>query len=235
MRMLVATAAITMLAINLQAQNIGIGTLTPIRKLEVANGDIRIQRNTTGSRFMEFLSTVTGQNDVRFEYSSAGSYLYVSSSTNDFAAFIDKTRIELAAAPTYVFTVYGSALASSGTWTASDMKLKQNIADIESATSLVKAMKPKTYYFKKDDFSNLRLPDTKQYGLLAQDLELILPDLVQTSQEPVRVNASGEREMEELKSINYNGLVPVLIKAIQELQQEVDALKAKLNSFTKGQ
>ena len=235
MRKLVAAAVVITFSINLAAQNIGIGTSTPMRKFEVANGDIRIQRNTSAARFLDFISTVTSQNDARFEYSAAGSFLYVSGSTNDFASFNDKARFELAATPTYVFTVFGSALASGGTWTASDMKLKQNIAEIENATSLVKALRPKTYYFKKDSFSNLGLSDTKQYGLLAQDLELILPDLVQTTLEPVRLNASGEREMEEMKSINYNGLIPVLIKAIQELQQEVDTLKAKLNSITKNQ
>jgi hypothetical protein len=50
------------------------------------------------------------------------------------------------------------------------------------------------------------------YGVIAQELEEILPDLVKTG---------------EVKSVNYNGLIGVLIEAVKELKAEVEELKSK--------
>jgi len=74
---------------------------------------------------------------VRLEHSSAGSFLYFSSSTNDFGSFTDLARFDLATSPTYVFTVYGNALASGGTWTNSDSKLKKDINDFCNAMDIM--------------------------------------------------------------------------------------------------
>lgn len=55
--------------------------------------------------------------------------------------------------------------------------------------------------------------DRDEIGLLAQDVESILPEAVLTDE-------SGG------KLINYNALIPVLIDAVKSLQEEVAALKA---------
>jgi hypothetical protein len=51
----------------------------------------------------------------------------------------------------------------------------------------------------------------QKIGLLAQDIEKVFPELV--------VENKG------IKSVNYQGLVPVLINALKEQQSEIDALK----------
>ena len=51
----------------------------------------------------------------------------------------------------------------------------------------------------------------KKIGLLAQDIEKVFPELVS--------------EMNDIKSVNYQGLVPVLINAIKEQQHEIERLK----------
>jgi hypothetical protein len=53
----------------------------------------------------------------------------------------------------------------------------------------------------------------KSYGVIAQELEEVLPDLVTTK---------------DNKSVNYNGLVGVLIQAVKELSAEVEELKKKI-------
>jgi len=73
----------------------------------------------------------------------------------------------------------------------------------------------------------------KQYGFVAQELEEVLPELVQVSQQPVRVNAQGEREMEDVKSINYTELISILTKAIQEHDQKLNNQDKKIEELTK--
>ena len=73
----------------------------------------------------------------------------------------------------------------------------------------------------------------KQYGFVAQELEEVLPDLVQVSQQPVRVNVQGEHEMEDVKAINYSALIPILTKAIQEQEQKINAQEKKIEELNR--
>jgi len=221
---------------SLQSRINGVATalqLNPLGGMVQTGGSVRLLRTISGSRFLEFISTVTNQNDARMEYSSAGSYLYVSSSTNDFASFSDLARFDLLSFPNYVFTVYGSALASGGTWTNSDAKLKKDINDFSNAMNIVRQLKPRTYFYKKDEYKTMNFSSRKQYGFVAQELEEVLPELVQTSQQPVRVNTQGEREMEAVKAVNYSALIPILTKAIQEQEQKINAQEKKIEELTR--
>ena len=61
----------------------------------------------------------------------------------------------------------------------------------------------------KNDLSN-----KIHYGFIAQDLERIYPELV-----------NGEKDGEQLQSVNYTGLIPILIKEIQDLKDRVKILE----------
>jgi len=56
----------------------------------------------------------------------------------------------------------------------------------------------------------------RTYGLIAQEIEAILPEAVETDDKG-------------LKSVSYNSLIPILIESIKELKTEVDELRSKLN------
>jgi hypothetical protein len=220
--------------------NVGIGTNLPVRKLQV-NGDARLTSDSGSVGYLEFFKEGGGplQNDWRFD--NAGDGLYVSSSTDDFNESYYIARFGKHSDP-FKFTVYGSAFASGGTWQNSDLKLKRDINDFSNAIDIIKQLKPKTYFFKSGEYLPLNLPGTKQYGFIAQDLEKVLPSLVQSSEEPVSINAKGERKMEEIRSVNYTALIPLLTKAIQEQQQQIekqqqqiDELKQIISALQKGQ
>lgn len=115
----------------------------------------------------------------------------------------------------------------------SDRKLKKNIVDIRNCTNVLKRMAPKEFEYRSDEFPDLHLPKTHQAGLIAQDVEAVLPELVRESQMP----ASGETDKgaeaakgkpETYKTVDYMGLIPYLVGAIQEQAYEIDALKKKI-------
>ncbi|MCU7549948.1 tail fiber domain-containing protein [Chitinophagaceae bacterium LB-8] len=205
--------------------SVGIGTATPFRTFELA-GDQRLT-SSTSPRYLEFLKPGASAPDYRLEHSSAGSYLYISASTNDFASFCDIARFSNCS-DTYKFTVYGNALASGGVWQASDLKLKNNIADMSNAMDIINKLKPRTYFFKTNEYNKLNLSGKKQYGFIAQELEQVIPELVITSTEETRDSSNGERNAEEIKSINYTAIIPLLVKAVQEQQQVINELKNEL-------
>ena len=89
----------------------------------------------------------------------------------------------------------------------SDMRLKANIISLGSTLSKLLQIDGKTYTMKKD------ASNKKKIGLLAQDIEKVFPELVS--------------EANDIKSVNYQGLVPVLINALKEQQLEIDRLKAQ--------
>ena len=84
----------------------------------------------------------------------------------------------------------------------SDLKFKENVKSIESALQIVNEINPVEFTWK--DNGNV------SYGFIAQELEEILPAVVTT---------------EEHKSVDYNSIIAVLTKSIQELSEELQKLK----------
>jgi Chaperone of endosialidase len=112
--------------------------------------------------------------------------------------------------PTSRLHVVGDALITGVTTatdfnSTSDIKLKTNIQAIESPLSKVMQLNGVSFNWKENDKPSL--------GVIAQDVEKVLPELV----------GGGET-----KTVNYNGLVGLLIECIKEQQQEINMLKEKL-------
>ena len=106
------------------------------------------------------------------------------------------------------FTFDGSNVNVSGIVTAidfnstSDKNLKYNIETVGNALDTVNSLRGVSFNWKEDD--------RKSYGVIAQELAEVLPDLVSYG---------------EIKTVNYNGLIGVLIEAVKELKAEVEELK----------
>lgn len=94
----------------------------------------------------------------------------------------------------------------------SDERAKTNIQNFNRGMEILSQLRPVTYNFINEG-ENLQRSSQHEIGLLAQEVESILPGAVIT-------DSDGS------KLINYNALIPVLIDAVKTLQAEVDALKA---------
>ena len=103
-----------------------------------------------------------------------------------------------------------NAYVASGSFTGvnfnstSDIRLKKDIEVITSATELLNDINGVKFTWKDND--------RKCAGVIAQEVEKVLPELVNTADDGV-------------KSVNYDGLVGVLIESVKELKAEIEELK----------
>jgi hypothetical protein len=102
----------------------------------------------------------------------------------------------------------GAATFNNDITAFSDRRLKTDIKNIENA--LPKVMQMQGVYYKRNDIENAR----EQIGVLAQDMEAILPEVVLTADDEIGT-----------KSVDYAKITAVLIEAIKELKAEIDELK----------
>lgn len=132
---------------------------------------------------------------------------------------------------------------STGTYKGSDKKLKKNITEFSNALDIISRLKPKKYEYRNDgSYAYMQLPKGQRYGLIAQEVEEVLPNVVIQSHfriadaMPPDNEEDGKKrstEVIDFKAVDYTELIPLLIKAIQELQTEVDDLKkANINGNT---
>jgi hypothetical protein len=89
----------------------------------------------------------------------------------------------------------------------SDYRLKQDLKDYD-ALSLLSKIKTYDYEWKSDK--------SRMFGVVAHELAEVLPYAVQ-----------GEKDAKEMQQVDYSKLVPILVKAIQELKLEIEQLKNK--------
>ena len=97
-------------------------------------------------------------------------------------------------------------LTSTIITSSSDFVLKKDIFTFENALEVIKSLRGVSFKWKDND--------TKNIGLVAQEVEQVLPEVV--------------KEDLGLKSINYSSIVGVLVEAIKEQQIEIEILKKKI-------
>jgi hypothetical protein len=90
----------------------------------------------------------------------------------------------------------------------SDIKLKYNISEISNEfANNITSLEPVQFKYKNDQKIH--------YGLIAQDVEILFPELVATLQT-------------DYKAVNYAEFIPIMLKKIKLLNQEVNELKEKI-------
>ncbi|HRN43020.1 MAG TPA: tail fiber domain-containing protein, partial [Vicingus sp.] len=121
----------------------------------------------------------------------------------------------------------------SGTFGPSDIMLKDNVNDIDNASNIINQLNPKTFDYKQADFPNMNLSSGLQYGLIAQEVETILPDLITNVTQPAELDSLGNIISAEInfKGLEYQQLIPILIAGFKEQQQVISSLQSTLEDF----
>ena len=203
-------------AITIKPDNFftGMGTDDPLGRLHVS-----------------YTNTVSGSKPallVGTDHSGQTGYLMINKPSSDIAANIARfrdngtTTVEInKSSSTYQLDVNGDMQADAY-YLTSDARYKKDLESLESCVDVIKKLKPLSYHFIQDASSARRnLPSGKHYGFLAQDLQKVLPELVNETE---ALDEDGN-SLGTTLSVNYIELIPILIGANQELQQEVEALR----------
>lgn len=105
-------------------------------------------------------------------------------------------------------------------YVASDKRLKKNIKPINNALDVINKLEPVSYNWNnKAKKLNENKTDQKDFGLIAQDVEVILPEIVH------------DIHNDKYKAIDYIKLIPFLIKSIQELNEKVEKQQIIINQL----
>ena len=123
----------------------------------------------------------------------------------------------------------------------SDERFKKQIASLNGSDNLKKLLElqPRRYHVISDEeLQQQGLPrqgasEDVKFGLIAQELELVIPELVREVISPVDLDTEGEIRFVKTKAVNYNGLLPVLIAGVQEQQAQIEALEARIEALEK--
>ena len=224
--------------------NVGIGSVAPEALLHV-------QGATTGQ--MMFRSTnssvnkwLLGKNsNADFSIGEDGNeWLYIAKDTGH--VLVGKTAAGIAAAGTeirnngeffstianslttlhvystagaYRFYVTGAGqihATSTSISSLSDERLKENIVDLETGLSEVMALQPRRFDWKNGDKTNVA-------GFIAQEVETVLPDLI---------DGFKDESIEDAKGVRMGDMLPTLVKAIQEQQALIEAQATTITDLT---
>jgi len=194
------------------------------------NGEVnRIDFNTRGSSAIANLARISS--NTSSGNTTYGQLVFYTRNATDLneAMRIKETGqviVGLCATPPTVANallyVAGSLRASTLITTAalacSDIRYKKEINPLRHSLEKIMKLQGVNYFWKKEEFPDWKFSESKQIGFIAQDIEKIFPELVNTEHDSTRY-----------KSVEYSKLTPILVEAIKEQQQIIDSLKQTNN------
>lgn len=186
--------------------NVGIGTTNPSNPLSFpatlakkislypgGTGDVGM--SVSGNDFRLYSDNVNAR--VSFGYDS-----YIS-------GFISRAYVPASGA---VALVVQGNLNANGTVYNSDIRYKKNIVTLDNSLNKILKLRGVVYEMRTDEFPSYSFSKGQQMGLIAQEVESIVPEVVSTNEDGY-------------KSVDYAKLVPLLIESIKAQQKEIEELK----------
>lgn len=126
--------------------------------------------------------------------------------------------IGLVPSGTYILEIAGN-LKTAGITETSDIRWKKDVKTLSNSLEKVGQLRGVSYNWRKDEFPDKNFDKKEQIGLIAQEVEKIYPQLVDT-------DALG------FKSVQYSKVVALLIEALKEQQLEITSLKAEVSKMS---
>lgn len=189
----------------LKSGNVGIGSDIPLENLvlnDPVNATMQLQVNGTEKCFVQ-----TSGNNLRlgvYSTNPTGNVIFRLNGADRFTIFPD-----------------GDATLTGTLTQNSDARFKQNITLLTGAMQMIMRLNGYHYYWKPE----LKRSDKRQIGLIAQNVEMVLPELVTT-------NPDGA------KSVAYQNMIPVLVegmkeqqRTIEQQQQQIELLKTQVQQL----
>lgn len=118
--------------------------------------------------------------------------------------------------PTVTLDVVGNINYTGVLTDVSDRRSKENIEPLEHPLESILALQGYSFTMKDDPEHRI------EYGLIAQEVEIVFPELVVTNSN-------------DMKTMNYLGMIAPLVEAVKAQQKEIEALKAEVNAIKSSQ
>ena len=147
---------------------------------------------------------------------AGGSAYSIFSTNNSFSQGAGNLLFYNITSPTNVLIIYGNGNYAFAGSNVSDRRLKEDIKDVNFGLNEIMALSPKSYNLKSENNLSGENETTlrKRYGFIAQEVQPILPDTI-----------TGVETETDYLGLDYNGILAIAVKAIQELKAEIDILK----------
>ena len=196
--------------------HVGVNTTSPLRPFTV-NATLALQPNTSDHIYMEFYAR-TATPSARsgwFGYGTAGTSLMqiTNEITNGHINLMPTGTGKVGIgqiSPSYMLDVNGT-LRGYGITDSSDIRLKKEIVSLDLSLEKILQVQGVSYFWKDKEKS-----EKKQIGFIAQQLEKIFPELVETDEKG-------------MKSVNYSHLVSPLVEAVKALYGRIINLEQNQN------
>lgn len=125
-------------------------------------------------------------------------------------------------------------------WNVSDARLKTDIHDANYGLQHILRLRPVTYKWSKDYMGTTYIPLEQRetnIGFLAQEVMQVMPELVQTEDWKPESEDNPDHYVKKQRNymaVNYVSMVPVLVKAMQEQQAQIEALQKEIEALKKN-
>ncbi len=128
---------------------------------------------------------------------------------------------------------------TTGTYSSSDRKLKNEIKPLNGALSIINQLKPSVYTFKTNEYKQMNLPGGLQYGLIADEVLQVMPGAVKKAVQPAQyenhdeLNGKKLSDKVEFNAVNYTEMIPILIGAVKEQQLLINSQQKQIDELKK--
>lgn len=164
-----------------------------------------MQTTSSMAELTLFNGTSTDEVDIALRVTSAGPSVGVGTNT-----------------PSEELYVVGDITATGTISELSSAKYKTNINQLDNALDMVDNLRGVKFNWRAKDYPNMRFSEDQQVGLVAEEVETVIPELVHADNNGV-------------KSVDYSKLTAVLVEAIKELKAENEELRTRMEALEKGQ
>jgi hypothetical protein len=220
---------------------VGLKTIAPETEIHIKDGDtptLRLEQDNSAGFAAQSWDVAGNEANFFVRDNNTGVLPFkIKPGAPDNALVVDPTGSVVIGGtePNGKLYVNGSLVVNGDITALSDQRIKTNITNLHYGLPSVMQMSAKEYEFVQDGDYLLNLATGRQLGLIAQELEHIIPELVHNDFQV----KDQHGEISYLKKINYIEIIPVLIRAIQDQQAliekkdtEITEIKSQLASLS---
>ncbi|MCH8328251.1 MAG: tail fiber domain-containing protein, partial [Candidatus Marinimicrobia bacterium] len=216
----------TVVRLLTSTDNVGIGTTSPDAKLHVAGGPAWTTLNWRKTIAIDEVNAIKfGRGGTtKFGMGVTVNTLYhwytttedaSGDAANYYMVVNDSGQVGIGNVTNSSYELYvtGDAGATGSFTSISDLRYKKNIRPLENALDKVLALRGVRYDWRVDEFADKKFSARPQIGVIAQEVEAVLPEIVTTGEDGY-------------KGVAYSKLTAVLIEAVKAQQQQIVDLQA---------